>query len=188
MTVGPPGGGSGARIPVSPSPPPLPSPQSLLSHRAHPHSGAPICRVSNNSTCFVRMRQKRWRVYKLAVWQRERERELAMAEFLRSRSSTTSSLAMQESGFKASLARCVLRSSLCTYTCYDVCAVVVFQKLCVFVNKGTDLMKGDTFGLRCVYVCVCVCVWCAHLFVHMCVVGTFLCTNLCVSVCVCACV
>ena len=86
--------------------------------------------------------------------ERERERELAMAEFLRSRSSTTSSLAMQESSFKASLARCVLRSSLCTYAVCAVVFVIVFQKLCVFVNKGTDLMKGDTFGLRCVCVCV----------------------------------
>jgi Ca2+-dependent lipid-binding protein len=51
-----------------------------------------------------------------------------MAEFLRTRSSTSSSIgsvALQESGYK---------------------------KLCIFVNRARNLIKGDTFGLSDPYV------------------------------------
>ena len=49
-----------------------------------------------------------------------------------------SSISLQEGGFRVSLP--YLRKRVCVY--------VSLQKLRLFINKATNLLKGDTFGLR----------------------------------------
>lgn len=66
------------------------------------------------------------------------------------RMTSRSSISLQEGGFRVSLlyfkkmVRCVYAADVLSMV--HVC--MSLQKLRLFINKATNLLKGDTFGLR----------------------------------------